>query len=88
MAKFTMKDGARVTYKVERRLAVLDKTKTQALEVRRVAWNGRPARVEIRWWWRTQDGEERPREGVRFPPEAWARLLAFAAEKSKGRREG
>ena len=86
MAEYTKKNGERVTYEVEERLAVLDKFKTTSLEVRRVAWNGRPARVEIRWWGQKQDGTEHPREGVALFPEAWERLLAFGAAQSKGKR--
>ena len=57
---------------VEREIATLD---GGAKELRLVAWNDRPAKLDIRPWRETKDGEIRPGQGITLSDEEAKDLL-------------
>jgi hypothetical protein len=55
--------------------AVLEETGNQTVEINKVAWNGRPPKIDIRRWDHGKEGGPQALKGVTLTDEACDRLV-------------
>ena len=58
------KETKELTYKVVKKIGVLDSDAKNPKELRLVSWNNNPEKYDLRSWWTDKNGNERMSKGV------------------------
>lgn len=70
------------TYTVEKTIAELSATGSTRKRLALVSWNGRPAKLDLRTWYESDDGEK-PGRGITIADAEAADLVAALADHLK-----
>ena len=62
---------------------ILEEGQNTSINLRKIAWNGRPSKIDIRKW-SYQNGEERAMKGVRLSDEGANELASVLVEQGYG----
>lgn len=67
-----------MTFEIEKQIAEISSTNSSAKWLTLTAWNGRPAKLDLRLW-RTEDDEPKPGKGITLTDEE-AQILLHALQ--------